>query len=243
MPFHRRPFRRLSVPSTRPVRKHFCQLNRQGAHSVRCRISTSKRSPTATLLRDRSTLRSVPWPDSWLSFTIASRSGTIAAAEMVGGWPVELRAGLIGAAVGTLAWFAPDLVGGGDPITQRTLAGVAETLALLPVVFLVRLALDAVLRTPQERQAGYSRPCLCLQRSSACYFRTPLPDRFSRSEYSTGRICRRRDGGLFHRRRTGRAGILRHSCLGLDIVAGKTALASSPQVWRSENVSLISPPP
>ena len=63
---------------------------------------------------------------------------------MVGGWPVELRAGLIGAAVGTLAWFAPDLVGGGDPITQRTLAGVAETLALLPVVFLVRLALDAV---------------------------------------------------------------------------------------------------
>ena len=69
--------------------------------------------------------------------------GTIAAAERVGGWPVELRAGLIGAAVGTLAWFAPDLVGGGDPITQRTLAG-AETLALLPVVFLVRLALDAV---------------------------------------------------------------------------------------------------
>ena len=69
--------------------------------------------------------------------------GTIAAAERVGGWPVELRAGLIGAAVGTLAWFAPDLVGGGDPITQRTLAG-AETLALLPVVFLVRLALGAV---------------------------------------------------------------------------------------------------
>ena len=69
--------------------------------------------------------------------------GTIAAAERVGGWPVELRAGLTGAAVGTLAWFAPDLVGGGDPITQRTLAG-AETLALLPVVFLVRLALGAV---------------------------------------------------------------------------------------------------
>jgi chloride channel protein, CIC family len=35
---------------------------------------------------------------------------------------VELRAGLIGAAVGTLAWFAPGLVGGGDTITQRSLA-------------------------------------------------------------------------------------------------------------------------
>ena len=50
--------------------------------------------------------------------------GTIATIGQLDRWPVELRAGLIGAAVGMLAWFAPDLVGGGDAITQRTLLGV-----------------------------------------------------------------------------------------------------------------------
>src|SRR5262249_34686514 len=39
--------------------------------------------------------------------------------------------------------FAPELVGGGDAISQRTLAG-AETLALLPAIFLLRLGLGAV---------------------------------------------------------------------------------------------------
>ena len=68
---------------------------------------------------------------------------TIAAAERLVRLPVELRAGLIGAAIGTLAWFRPDLVGGGDTNTQRTLAG-AEALAILPLVFLLRLGLGAV---------------------------------------------------------------------------------------------------
>jgi CIC family chloride channel protein len=68
---------------------------------------------------------------------------TIAVADRLRSWPVELRAGLIGAAVGTLAWFAPGLVGGGDTITQRTLAG-AETLATLPAAFLLRFGLGAV---------------------------------------------------------------------------------------------------
>ena len=39
--------------------------------------------------------------------------------------PIELRAGLVGAAVGILGWFAPDLIGGGDAITQSVLAGSA----------------------------------------------------------------------------------------------------------------------
>jgi chloride channel protein, CIC family len=60
-----------------------------------------------------------------------------------GRWPVELRAGVIGGAVGMLAWFAPDLVGGGDPLTQRALAG-REVLAVLPLLFLLRLVLGAV---------------------------------------------------------------------------------------------------
>ena len=58
-------------------------------------------------------------------------------------WPVELRAGFIGASVGVLAWFAPALVGGGDPITQHALDGVGS-LALLPMLLLLRLALGAV---------------------------------------------------------------------------------------------------
>ena len=69
--------------------------------------------------------------------------GAIAAAERLRAWPVELRAGLIGAAVGSLAWFAPGLVGGGDPITQRTLEGLG-TLALIPLLFSLRFGLGAV---------------------------------------------------------------------------------------------------
>jgi CIC family chloride channel protein len=56
---------------------------------------------------------------------------------------VELRAALVGAAVGLLAWFAPDLVGGGDAITQRALAGT-EAVGLLAGVFLLRFGLGAV---------------------------------------------------------------------------------------------------
>src|SRR5262249_5118826 len=43
--------------------------------------------------------------------------GTLALADRLGRWPVEVRAGLIGAAVGVLAWFLPDLVGGGQEVT------------------------------------------------------------------------------------------------------------------------------
>src|SRR5271170_862337 len=69
--------------------------------------------------------------------------GAIAAAARLRRWPVELRAALIGAAVGTLAWFAPGLVGGGDPITQRSLEGIG-TLAMIPLLFSLRFGLGAV---------------------------------------------------------------------------------------------------
>jgi len=68
---------------------------------------------------------------------------TVAAADRLRRWPVELRAGLIGAAVGALAWVAPALVGGGDPITQQMLLGTGS-LALIPLLLLARLALGAV---------------------------------------------------------------------------------------------------
>ena len=69
--------------------------------------------------------------------------GALTGAAYLRRCPVELRAGLIGAAVGALAWFAPDLVGGGDPLTQRALDG-SGTLAVLPLVLLLRFALGAV---------------------------------------------------------------------------------------------------
>jgi CIC family chloride channel protein len=68
---------------------------------------------------------------------------TISAAERLRGLSVEVRAALIGAAVAAVAWFAPALVGGGDNITQRTLAGVGP-LALVPLAFLLRTVLGSV---------------------------------------------------------------------------------------------------
>jgi CIC family chloride channel protein len=69
--------------------------------------------------------------------------GTLSAMDRLGRWPAEIRAAVIGAAVGTLGFFAPTLIGGGDDITQRTLAGGA-VLGVLPLVFLLRFGLGAV---------------------------------------------------------------------------------------------------
>jgi CIC family chloride channel protein len=86
--------------------------------------------------------------------------GTLALANRLDRWPVEVRAGLIGAAVGLLTWFLPHLVGGGQEVAQRALAGGA-TLALLPLVFLLRFGLACVsyaARTP----GGLFAPMLVL---------------------------------------------------------------------------------
>jgi CIC family chloride channel protein len=57
-------------------------------------------------------------------------------------WPVEIRGAVIGACVGVLGWFLPDLIGGGDDITQRVLAG-GTSLAIVPLAFLLRFGLGA----------------------------------------------------------------------------------------------------
>ena len=69
--------------------------------------------------------------------------GTLAAADRLGRWPVELRAGIIGALVGLLAWFGPGLVGGGDAITQHTLTGTG-VFSIIFLVFLLRFGLGPV---------------------------------------------------------------------------------------------------
>ncbi|SAK87900.1 voltage-gated ClC-type chloride channel ClcB [Caballeronia temeraria] len=53
------------------------------------------------------------------------------------------RAAAIGAAVGLLAWFAPDLAGGGDALTERALLG-AGTVASVMAMFAVRFVLGPV---------------------------------------------------------------------------------------------------
>jgi chloride channel protein, CIC family len=85
-------------------------------------------------------------------------------------FPVELRAALIGATVGLLAWFAPSLVGSGDAITQRMLGGT-ETMVLFGLGFAVRFGLGAVsyaARTP----GGLFAPMLVLGSQSGLLFGT-----------------------------------------------------------------------
>ena len=68
--------------------------------------------------------------------------GALAIMDRLARWPAEARAAMVGAAAGALAWFAPGLAGGGDALTQRTLDGT-EALALLPLIFALRLILGA----------------------------------------------------------------------------------------------------
>jgi chloride channel protein, CIC family len=82
--------------------------------------------------------------------------------------PIELRAGLIGASVGILAWFAPELVGGGDQITQRTLIG-QDSIATVAFAFLVRFGLGA-LSYAAGTPGGLFAPLLVLGAQSGLLF-------------------------------------------------------------------------
>jgi chloride channel protein, CIC family len=66
--------------------------------------------------------------------------GSLAVADLTGRCPVAVRAAMIGALVGLLAWYAPQLVGGGDAITQQTLMNVGS-LSTISLIFAVRFGL------------------------------------------------------------------------------------------------------
>jgi len=68
---------------------------------------------------------------------------TLAVMDRLDRWPIEVRAAAIGELVGALGFFVPTLIGGGDGIPQRTLAGGA-VLAVLPLAFVLRFGLGAV---------------------------------------------------------------------------------------------------
>jgi chloride channel protein, CIC family len=67
----------------------------------------------------------------------------LAVSDRLAGWPTTARAAVVGAAVGLLAWYAPDMVGGGDLITQRTLENTGAFSAI-GLLFLVRFGLGTV---------------------------------------------------------------------------------------------------
>jgi CIC family chloride channel protein len=93
---------------------------------------------------------------------------TIALRDRFGRLPIELRAGLIGASVGILAWFAPKLVGGGDQITQRTLIG-HESAGAVGFAFLIRFGLGA-LSYAAGTPGGLFAPLLVLGAQSGLLF-------------------------------------------------------------------------
>lgn len=104
--------------------------------------------------------------------------GALTAAERLQRWPVELRAALIGGAVGLLGWFAPNLIGGGESLTRQTLAG-AEAVAFLPLIFLLRFGLGAI-SYAAATPGGLFAPMLVLGSQLGLYFGTVcgrwLPD-------------------------------------------------------------------
>jgi CIC family chloride channel protein len=69
--------------------------------------------------------------------------GALAMADAAHRLPATARAALVGALIGAIAYAAPALVGGGDPLTQEALAG-RTVLATLPLVFALRFLLGAV---------------------------------------------------------------------------------------------------
>jgi CIC family chloride channel protein len=115
-----------------------------------------------------------------LAATLYNRTllGAISLARRLDRWPVELRAGAIGGAVGALAWFAPGLVGGGDQITQRVLSGEA-ILTVIPLAFLLRFALGAV-SYAATTPGGLFAPMLVLGAQLGFFFgaisRIAIPD-------------------------------------------------------------------
>ncbi|MGH6670495.1 MAG: ClC family H(+)/Cl(-) exchange transporter [Xanthobacteraceae bacterium] len=66
--------------------------------------------------------------------------GALVLTERLDRVPVEAKAAAIGAIVGMVGWFVPDLIGGGDNITQNLLAG-GVAISAIPLGFAIRFCL------------------------------------------------------------------------------------------------------
>jgi CIC family chloride channel protein len=96
--------------------------------------------------------------------------GALAISDRLHRYPVELRAAMIGGAVGLLAWFAPAMVGGGDTITQQMLLGTSVVFAY-GLHFAVRFGLGAVSYAAQT-PGGLFAPMLVLGAEIGLFFGT-----------------------------------------------------------------------
>jgi chloride channel protein, CIC family len=85
---------------------------------------------------------------------------TIALQSRLNKIAVELRAGAVGAAIGLLGWFAPNLIGGGDDLTQQALRGNVIFTTLL-LIFLIRFVLGPISYSA-ETPGGLFAPMLTL---------------------------------------------------------------------------------
>jgi chloride channel protein, CIC family len=86
--------------------------------------------------------------------------GALGVASALEEWPVESKAAIVGATIGLIGWFAPDLIGDGNNLSQRVLDGAAVA-GGLPLAFAIRFGLGAVsyaARTP----GGLFAPLLAL---------------------------------------------------------------------------------
>ncbi len=70
--------------------------------------------------------------------------------------------------MGRLAWSTPDIVGGGEGLTQRALLG-AGTIAFIPLLFLIRLARGAI-SYASERPGSLIAPMLVPGAQLGLYF-------------------------------------------------------------------------
>jgi chloride channel protein, CIC family len=86
--------------------------------------------------------------------------GMIAVQTRLNRIAVEWRAAAIGAVIGLLGWFAPDLIGGGDILTQQALSSNV-LFSAIAVTFLIRFALGPLSYSAQT-PGGLFAPMLTI---------------------------------------------------------------------------------
>ncbi|SAK89715.1 voltage-gated ClC-type chloride channel ClcB [Caballeronia fortuita] len=94
------------------------------------------------------------------------------------------RAAMVGAAVGLLAWFAPQLAGGGDALTERALLG-AGTIASVTAMFALRFVLGP-LSYAAGTPGGLFAPMLALGAQTGLVFGRVCLDWFPGIAPATG---------------------------------------------------------
>jgi CIC family chloride channel protein len=91
-------------------------------------------------------------------------------AERFANIPPAVRAAIVGAAIGVVAWYLPAMVGGGHNISQSVLDGKA-IIAMLPAYFLLRFVMGPV-SYAAGTPGGLFAPLLVLGAQSGLFFGT-----------------------------------------------------------------------